>query len=192
MDRISAPEDNFYTFYGSCTGKYTQDNTTKDLSNGSVALKAGETIFIEANQGTLYVTYRKAAETLENNSSKEVTLTAKEKTQYIRFTAPATQDYTFEAPADITVNYYEATGNTALTGNDYFVAAKRLAADGDATEPAAPKTQKKTLYLEAGTTIIIEVSVNPMPAGKTEVKATVSVCFGSSQRAEDRCSTDGN
>lgn len=172
---FTAPEDNFYTFYGSCTGKYTQDNTTKDLSNGSVALKAGETIFIEANQGTLYVTYRKAAETLENNSSKEVTLTAKEKTQYIRFTAPATQDYTFEAPADITVNYYEATGNTALTGNDYFVAAKRLAADGDATEPAAPKTQKKTLYLEAGTTIIIEVSVNTMPANKTEVKATVSV-----------------
>lgn len=172
---FTAPEDNFYTFYGSCTGKYTQDNTTKDLSNGSVDLKAGETIFIEANQGTLYVTYRKAAETLENNSSKEVTLTAKEKTQYIRFTAPATQDYTFEAPADITVNYYEATGNTALTGNDYFVAAKRLAADGDATEPAAPKTQKKTLYLEAGTTIIIEVSVNTMPANKTEVKATVSV-----------------
>ena len=62
-----------------------------------------------------------------------------------------------------------------MTGNDYFVAAKRLAADGDATEPAAPKTQKKTLYLEAGTTIIIEVSVNSMPAGKTEVKATVSV-----------------
>lgn len=172
---FTAPEDNYYTFHGSISG-YTKDNELYSLSNnGSVALKAGETIFIKANQGTLYVTYRKAAETLENNSSKEVTLTAKEKTQYIRFTAPATQDYTFEAPADVTVKFYETTGNTALTGNDYFVAAKRLAADGDATEPAAPKTQKKTLYLEAGTTIIIEVSVNSMPAGKTEVKATVSV-----------------
>lgn len=172
---FTAPEDNYYTFHGSISG-YTKDNESYSLSNnGSVAMKAGETIFIKANQGTLYVTYRKAAETLENNSSKEVTLTAKEKTQYIRFTAPATQDYIFEAPADVTVRFYEATGNTALTVNDYFVAAKRLAADGDATEPAAPKTQKKTLYLEAGTTIIIEVSVNTMPANKTEVKATVSV-----------------
>ena len=172
---FTAPEDNYYTFHGNGIGQYMQDNEPNPMINNSVALKAGETIFIKANQGTLYVTYRKAAETLENNSSKEVTLTAKEKTQYIRFTAPATQDYTFEAPADITVNYYEATGNTALTGNHYFMAAKRLAADGDATEPAAPKTKKKTLYLEAGTTIIIEVSVNSMPAGKTEVKATVSV-----------------
>lgn len=172
---FTAPEDNYYTFHGNGIGQYMQDNEPNTMINNSVALKAGETIFIKANQGTLYVTYRKAAETLENNSSKEVTLTAKEKTQYIRFTAPATQDYTFEAPADITVNYYEATDNAALTGNDYFVAAKRLAADGDATEPAAPKTKKKTLYLEAGTTIIIEVSVNSMPAGKTEVKATVSV-----------------
>ena len=172
---FTAPEDNYYTFHGNGIGQYMQDNEPNTMINNSVALKAGATIFIKANQGTLYVTYRKAAETLENNSSKEVTLTAKEKTQYIRFTAPATQDYTFEAPADITVNYYEATDNAALTGNDYFVAAKRLAADGDATEPAAPKTKKKTLYLEAGTTIIIEVSVNSMPAGKTEVKATVSV-----------------
>ncbi len=175
---FTAPEDNYYTFVGNGIGQYMQDNKQKPMSNNnSVGLKAGETIFIQANKGTLYVTYKKAAKILADKGSEEVTLTAKEKTQYIRFTAPASQDYIFEIPNDgvVDVKFYEATNNTALTVNDYFVAAKRLAADGDATEPTAPKTQKKTLYLEAGTTIIIEVSVNAMPANKTEVKAAVSV-----------------
>ncbi|MDE7322653.1 MAG: hypothetical protein K2N73_07930 [Lachnospiraceae bacterium] len=174
---FTAPEENCYTFEGTAVSStYIKENVEyTDWYSHEISLKAGETIFIKAYSGTLYVTYRKADVelTLEEPSS-EVTFRADAKTQYVRFTAPVSQDYTFEVPDDLTVNYYKASGED-LSGTDFVTMSK---AEDDGTtpaEPAAPKTQKKTLYLEAGTTIIIELSVDVIPSGQNEHKAIVKV-----------------
>jgi len=161
---FTAPEDNYYVFKGTdITSTYMKDNTKYYWDDPyEISLKAGETIFIQVNQGTLYVEYKKAAATLTlEQPSVEVTLSKKEKT-YVRFTAPASQEYTFETPANIGVNYYEAIGNTDLNNEDFVMMSKVT----DGTE-AAPQT--KTLYIEEGATVLIE-----LPTGN-ETKVTVKV-----------------
>lgn len=172
---FTAPEDNHYTFEGSAvTSTYMKDNTEyTNWYSKEISLKAGETIFLKTTSGTLYVTYRKADAVLTlEQAAAEVTLREGAKTQYVRFTAPASQDYTFEVPEDLTVTYYKATGEN-LSGEDFVVMTK--AADGTAAAEPAARTQKKTFYLEAGVSVIIELSVDVIPADKPEMKVAVKV-----------------
>lgn len=163
---FTAPEDNHYVFNGSgVASTYMKDNKEmywESWDSHEISLKAGETIFIKANGGTLYVEYKKATAILTlDQPSVDVTLSKKEKT-YVRFTAPASQEYTFETPANIDVKYYEAIGSTDLSDEDFVMMSKVV----EGTE-LAPQT--KTLYIEKGATVLIE-----LPTG-SETKVTVKV-----------------
>lgn len=186
---FAAPEDNYYTFStrkGSIE-KYEKASQEKDVYGDQFALgmKADETVFIKVSAGSeLYVTKRDLSKTLavgDGGTSVSFTKDNAQETQYIKFRADVTGDYSFTySPSDeITAEFLAVSGNTAYISGDTVVAPK-VTVMADTTEPgtsAAPASETVSLFMESGETIVIAVMAeNPAAiTGDKKIDVTIRV-----------------
>ena len=161
-------------------GEKVKDDKGKVIAQRwDIGLKAGETIFIKTDAGKIWVDFKKtdAKTTIEIDSAKNsasVDLTNKERTQFVKFTAPLTARYDFKTVIDdknyVQVKFNEATynnGNITYGGNANNIAL--LAADEAATEEK--KEEKITsVYMRAGQTVIITFTIDNDEAFKKDGK----------------------
>lgn len=185
---FTASEDNYYTFNSNLAVKaYSLDNVDHSVNNTefSLGLKAGQTVFIKAAKGSsLWVSYRdmsKNAQLVINETgtgSVPVKFTKDALKQYVKFTALATGDYTFETPEDdVTVRYLSLTGE-----EEYINGGAVISKAGEGTGDAAattPNMRKETLFIESGETIVIELTLKNEKAvfttEKPEIEAVIKV-----------------
>lgn len=182
---FTAPEDNYYTFNSSFVIQaYSLDGVDKNYSSTalSLGLKAGQTVFIKAAKGSsLWVSYRDMSKNTQlevNDTGVTVKFTKDAMKQYVKFTAPATGDYTFETPKDdVTVKYLSLTDDTEYHDGS-AVMSKAGEGTGDAGA-ATPNIRKDTLFIESGETIVIELTLRDEKAvfttEKPEIEAVIKV-----------------
>lgn len=164
---FTAPEDNYYTFTasrGSIDG-YEKQSKPISVSEGSLGLKAGETLFIKASANAeLYVTMRDLTRTLavgDTGASVSITKDNAKETQYVSFKADVTGEYQFTyGPADdIEVKFYAVDSDTEYIGGQAIVAQKKTAAStADSGTSAADKTETVSLFMEGGERVVIAVT----------------------------------
>lgn len=161
-------------------GEKVKDDKGKVIAQRwDIGLKAGETIFIKTDAGKIWVDFKKtdAKTTIEIDSAKNsasVDLTNKDRTQFVKFTAPLTARYDFKTVIDdknyVQVKFNEATfdnGNITYGGNANNIAL--LAADEATTEEK--KEEKITsVYMRAGQTVIITFTIDNDEAFKKDGK----------------------
>lgn len=186
---FTALEDNYYTFESDKSIQaYELSDSGETLCNDKKlekALKAGQTIFIKATKGSkLWVSYMDTSknETLQVGDTGVTVKFTKENAedaQFVKFTAPATGDYTFETPKDtVTAEYFLLDGSEISEGDGVVsqsTKAKALkAAEGD---DSTAKIDQVKLFIEAGETIVVKLSLNgkPFTAEKPEITVTVKV-----------------
>lgn len=175
---FTAPEENVYTFNSRSSLSFEQNDkpvdTDDNYDNGvysySKSLKAGETIFIKVyRNNSLWVTKREfAPTTLTAGGSVNLSITKdnKDVKQYVRFTADATGEYTFTySPRDkVDAKFYTLSGSNELdkVNGDTVVSEEigkaKVFADGDAPTPVVEYSVR--LYIQAGETIVIEITAS--------------------------------
>lgn len=185
---FTAPEDNYYSFITDkfITDKpeqipaFRKDNVTKTTSDTEsvtddknvtigkaykFGLKAGETIFIKAPAGKLWVTYRKTELKLdtEKNKTQTVKISKDALTQFVKFTAPVAGRYDFTVSYDklITTELFTARGKDDQIDKgsfDYETVVNALAADGD--DANKPVEKKVSVYMSIGDTLIFSFKVD--------------------------------
>ena len=180
---FTAPEENYYSFITEKLGgtiTFRKDNVSKDPDDVpefieedkkqigkayKVALKAGETIFIKAPAGKLWVTYRKTELKLdtEKNKTQTVKISKDALTQFVKFTAPVAGRYDFTVSYDklITTELFTARGKDDQIDKgsfDYETVVNALAADGD--DANKPVEKKVSVYMSIGDTLIFSFKVN--------------------------------
>lgn len=187
---FTAPEDNYYTFHGG--SRYEQNGVNADLDeNGGKGMKAGETIFIYVYRNAeLYVTTRDLTKVLEVGGKLTLSFTkdnAKD-TQYAKFTATATGDYTFEYPTSdkVTVQFLAVDGSDDVAYYDGDAVMAKLATFAvDGTEGTeTPKTEKTTLFIEAGEAVVVEVKAADLSAITDDTKKVEAVITVTSTAVE--------
>lgn len=183
---FTAQEDNFYTFVGGIE-KYEKqpqgDQTTVYSGQFELGMKTGETVFIKVRANSeLYVTKRDLSKTLavgDAGASMSFTKDNAQETQYVRFKADVTGDYSFTySPSDeIDAQFLAVNDNTEYYDGDAVVAPKTkvMADPAEPGTPAAPASRTVKLFMEGGETIVIAVTViNPAAVtGDKKIDVTV-------------------
>lgn len=186
---FTAPEDNYYTFESNTQIKRYMLNNV-EVTNGGLklekGLKTGETVFIYVTKGNnLWVSYRDTSKNPElqiGDAGVTVKFTkdnAKE-AQYVKFTAAATGDYTFETPNDVEAVYLSATDNREYFNGSAVISpkAEAMAMSARLEEDATQTINKTTLFMEAGETVVIQLTLKDtvvITAEKPEISVTVKV-----------------
>lgn len=183
---FTAQEDNFYTFVGGIEKyeKQPQGNQTTVYSGQfELGMKTGETVFIKVRANSeLYVTKRDLSKTLavgDAGASMSFTKDNAQETQYVRFKADVTGDYSFTySPSDeIDAKFLAVNDDTEYDDGDAVVApkAKVMADPAEPGTPAAPASRTVKLFMEGGETIVIAVTViNPAAViGEKKIDVTV-------------------
>lgn len=182
---FTAPVDNYYTFNSNLSiSKYSLNNVDNYVGSTefSLGLKEGQTVFIKAaKSSSLWVSYRDMSKNTQlevNDTGVTVKFTKDALKQYVKFTASATGDYTFETPEDdVTVRYLSLTDTTEYYDGD-AVLSKAGEGTGEA-DTATPNIRKETLFIESGETIVIELTLKDekavFTAEKPEIEAVIKV-----------------
>lgn len=162
---FTAPEDNYYTFHGNISEYEDSVGSRLYLENDSKGMKAGETIFIKANRGSLWVTRREfAGKDLAVNGEAGVTFDKKnaEDTQYIRFKADVAGDYkfTYSPASKITVKFLAVDGKTVYTDGNAVIG-KKVSLMSETAAPETPAADEGgiTLFMDAGESVAIAVEL---------------------------------
>ena len=186
---FTAPEDNYYTFESDMSMQAYELNESGNTAHNNKklerALKAGQTIFIKATKGSkLWVSYMDTSknETLQVGDTGVTVKFTKENAedaQYVKFTAPATGDYTFETPRDdVTADYFLLDGTQKHPG-DGVVSQNTKTKASKAAEGAdgTVAIDEVKLFIEAGETIVIKLTLKgkSFTAEKPEIAVTVKV-----------------
>lgn len=184
---FTAPEDNYYTFESNTQIERYMLNNVEDTNGGlklGKGLKAGETIFIYVTEGSnLWVSYRDTSKNPvlqvgDAGITVKFTKDNAKEAQYVKFTAAATGDYTFETPDDVEAVYLAATDDKEYFDGGAVISPKtevmtmsaRL--EGDATQTI----NKTTLFMESGETVVIQLTLKDtvaITAEKPEISVTV-------------------
>ena len=183
---FTAQEDNFYTFVGGIEKyeKQPQGNQTPVYSGQfELGMKTGETVFIKVRANSeLYVTKRDLSKTLavgDAGASMSFTKDNAQETQYVKFKADVTGDYSFTySPSDeIDAKFLAVNDDTEYDDGDAVVAPKTkvMADPAEPGTPAAPASRTVKLFMEGGETIVIAVTViNPAAVtGDKKIDVTV-------------------
>lgn len=182
---FTAPEDNYYTFNSNLSiSTYSLNNVDNYVNRTefSLGLKEGQTVFIKAaKSSSLWVSCRDMSKNTQlevNDTGVTVKFTKDALKQYVKFTASATGDYTFETPEDdVTVRYLSLTDTTEYYDGD-AVLSKAGEGTGEA-DTTTPNIRKDTLFIESGETIVIELTLKDakavFTAEKPEIEAVIKV-----------------
>ena len=178
---FTAPEDNYYTFNSNLSiSTYSLNNVDNYVNRTefSLGLKEGQTVFIKAaKSSSLWVSCRDMSKNTQlevNDTGVTVKFTKDARKQYVKFTASATGDYTFETPEDdVTVRYLSLTDTT-----EYYNGSAVMSKAGEA-DTTTPNIRKETLFIESGETIVIELTLKDekavFTAEKPEIEAVIKV-----------------
>lgn len=178
---FTAPEDNYYTFNSNLSiSTYSLNNVDNNVNRTefSLGLKEGQTVFIKAaKSSSLWVSCRDMSKNTQlevNDTGVTVKFTKDALKQYVKFTASATGDYTFETPEDdVTVRYLSLTDTT-----EYYNGSAVMSKAGEA-DTTTPNIRKDTLFIESGETIVIELTLKDekavFTAEKPEIEAVIKV-----------------
>ena len=184
---FTATEDNYYTFNCDRLLQFEQNGSSIELTyndeDGWYAyekgMKAGETIFIKVSaNGKLYVTKREFTnqEPLAAGGKAAMSFTKdnKDDTQYVKFTAGPAGEYTFTyKPSDkINVRFLAVDGQTEYYDGDAVLTRITTYAEDTADTPAEATA---TLFMDAGETIVIAVSVKPGQEFADDTKIDVEI-----------------
>lgn len=186
---FTASEDNYYIFESNTNiQKYMRNNEEAGCGNNKLelGLKAGETVFIYVTKGNnLWVSYRDTSKNLplqvgDAGVTVKFTKDNAKEAQYVKFTAAATGDYTFETPDDVEAVYLSATGNREYYDGGAVISPNTevMTMSARVGEDATQTINKTTLFMESGETIVIKLTLKDtvaITAEKPEIPVTIKV-----------------